>query len=184
MGFVYHDRILNNKSYKNNTQGTHMNIGLGLITILMLFNLPCDAQDKYENPVDGKIYETEKWNVYKPEGYDAKNHEKAHVSIDSVRLLISEYEVDSNIEIEVFAEFITTIRLLAKRILDPVSEDAEILLQVTLHKSSRQDYEVMYQGELSEEILQAFYDGLKDLPELNTLEMDVPFQIHFVIRKP
>lgn len=111
-------------------------------------------------------------------------HEKEHVSIDSVRLLISEYEVDSNIEIEELAEFITTIRLLAERVFDPISEDAEILLQVTLHKTTRQDYEIMYQGEFSEEILQTFNDGLEKLPELNTLELDVPFQIHFVIRKP
>ncbi|MEZ5470147.1 MAG: hypothetical protein R3E90_00055 [Marinicella sp.] len=168
----------------NSQESKFLNTGLRSIIILMIFTLPCGAQDKYENPVDGKTYETDKWNVYKPEGYDAKSHEKEHVSIDSVRLLISEYEVDSNLEIEVLAEFITTIRLLAERIFDPISEDAEILLQVTLHKTSRQYYEVMYQGELSEEILQAFYDGLEDIPELNTLELDVPFQIHFVIRKP
>lgn len=49
-----------------------MNIDLKPVMILMFLSLSCWGQDKYENPVDGKVYETEKWSVYKPKGYDAK----------------------------------------------------------------------------------------------------------------
>lgn len=132
---------------------------------LFLAVSPCFAVETFSNPVDGKVYSTEKWRKYKPDNGVTPCHDK--VCLGDVRLLQSQTEIAERTTAEQIARLIEDSLNAGRRVLASQLDPLEVLVQFTCEPSSHK-VEMAYQGHADEEALQLLYNALGDLPPIAT----------------
>ncbi|WP_462170604.1 hypothetical protein [Pseudoalteromonas xiamenensis] len=136
------------------------------------------AQEEYTNPVDGKTYVAD-WKTYQPDGGVKPKDER--VINSGVRLLSAQSDFEKNTTAEDLAKLIGFIqKVLTKESLG-YKGGGEILLQIELRKEHNPEFKMSYQGELTEDYLQRFYDALESI-DYKTQQSSVTLQVHFVVK--
>jgi hypothetical protein len=148
-----------------------------LFFALWIFSRVVFAQEEYANPVDGKIYVAD-WKTYQPEA--GVKPQSGRIKNAGVRLLSTQAEFEKNTTAEELVKLIGFIQEALTKESEGRKESGEILLQIELRKQEQPNFKMSYQGELTEEHLQRFYDALKAI-EYTTKESAVTLQVHFII---
>jgi hypothetical protein len=130
-------------------------------------------QEKYHNPVDQQTYVAPGgWKTYGPQGSGKPASGK--VDLVDVRLLQSQEEIGAHTTAQELASFVDRAHKAARDVFASYSKPALLLVQFTCVPDSC-PANIAYQGELSRELLQAYYDRLKQLPPLR-VSGEVKFQ--------
>ncbi|HEY0683867.1 MAG TPA: hypothetical protein VGD45_16160 [Steroidobacter sp.] len=119
------------------------------------------------------------WKTYLPEGGIVD--QKGRVTNAGVRLLSSQADFERNTTVQDLARLIGYIQEVLTRAAEPFKEGGEILLQVSLSKDAEPAFEMSFQGDLTTELLQRFYDSLSEI-DARAEQSTVALQIHFVIK--
>jgi len=133
-------------------------IGLSLATAAV------SQESTYHNPVDGKDYVAPGgWGVYHPDGDEKRTPEK--VRLDDVRLLQDQDELASRTTAQELAAFIDAAHQAAAEVFSssPVPTVLQVLFTCMPGKCPPS---IAYQGAPPRELLQAYYNKLKELPPL------------------
>jgi hypothetical protein len=137
-----------------------------------------DAEEVYNNPVDGKKYIAD-WKQYLPEGPVVE--QKGRVINNGVRLLTAETEIGNNVSVNELVSLIKKIEETLVRETNPYKESGELMVQVALSKESNPVFTIAFQGKLNEKLLQSIYEKLK-LIKLNTKRKPFSLQVQFIIK--
>ena len=151
------------------------------VIFLLLPALSGYAQDQtYENPVDKKAYTAPGgWQTYSPEGGVHSSADK--VALDSVRLLQAQQEIQSRTTIEEeLGSFIKLAEFSASEVFSHYEKPATLLVQFTC-TPGRHVVEIASQGEPPQDLLQAYYDKLKNLKPLRVSD-EVKFQLTIKVK--
>ena len=143
--------------------------------ILLVPALSGYAQDEtYHNPVDKKAYTAPGgWQTYSPEGGVRPTADK--VVLDNVRLLQAQAEIANRTTVEELASFIKLVELSATEVFSHYDKAATLLVQFTC-TPGKHVVDIAFQGKPPEDLLQAYYDRLKNLKPLNVSD-EVRFQL-------
>ena len=151
------------------------------ITIFLIFgSLKAIAQDEYHNPVDGKTYTTEEWKKNSPKSPADEN--QLRVQNVGIRLLTLESDVAKNLSVKGLSGFIRNIEVEANSAAGDTKSKGVILLQVSLEPKESPDYKMSFQGDVSQEILQRFYDKLQALAFPIVRVSNVTFQVQLELK--
>jgi hypothetical protein len=150
-----------------------------IIVLLLGFSSQLLAsQEEYGNPIDGKTYVAD-WKTYRPaEGAKPQN---GRVINSGVRLLSTQADFEKNTTAEELAKLIGFIQEVLTKESQGYKSGGEILLQIELRKEGNPEFKMSYQGDLTEDYLQRFYDALESI-EYKTQQSTVTLQVHFVVK--
>lgn len=149
--------------------------------IVVLLSFYCQllaAQEEYSNPIDGKTYVAD-WKTYQPDG--GVKPQDGRVINAGVRLLSTQADFEKNTTAEDLVKLIGFIQEILTKESQGYKGSGEILLQIELRKEDNPKFEMSYQGELTEDYLQRFYDALESI-EYKTQQSSVTLQVHFVVK--
>ena len=144
-----------------------MAIKVSLIFIFIMLVSKVNAYDEYNNPVDGKIYITDKWNTYYPDNYQIKSINR--VNSTEIRLLNTDKQINVNLTVDELSAYIINIEKQANTSINEYKSDGVILLQVSLNPNLKADYKISYKGNIDQKFLSAFYSDLQNInfPKVN-----------------
>jgi hypothetical protein len=151
--------------------------------IAVIFLLPALSgypQDQtYENPVDKKAYTAPGgWQTYSPEGGVHPSADR--VVLDSVRLLQAQEEIQSRTAVEDLASFIKLAQFSASEVFSHYEKPATLLVQFTC-TPGKHIVDIASQGEPPQDLLQTYYDKLKNLKPLRVSD-EVKFQLTIKVK--
>jgi hypothetical protein len=151
-----------------------------VVTFVLLPAFLGHAQDQsYDNPIDKRSYTTRGgWQTYSPEGGVQLSTEK--VVLDSIRLLQAQEEISSRTTTEELSSFIKRAQGAASEVFAHYEKPATLLVQFTC-TPQKHVVDIAYQGEVSPDLLQAYYDKLKNLRPLRVSD-EVKFQLTIKVK--
>ena len=149
-------------------------------SLLLLCALPGHARDQtYQNPVDHKAYTAPGgWQTYAPDG--GVPPASGGAVLDSVRLLQPQEEMAARTTVKELSAFIKLVQSAASEVFYQYDKSASLLVQFTCTPGTHV-VEIAYQGEPSQDLIQAYYDKLKALTPLR-VSGEVRFQIMLKIQ--
>lgn len=150
------------------------------VTFVLLPAFLGHAQDQsYNNPIDKRSYTAPGgWQTYSPEGGVLPSTEK--VVLDSIRLLQAQEEISSRTTVEELSSFVKLAQDSASEVFAHYEKPATLLVQFTC-TPQKHVVDIAYQGEAPPDLLQAYYDKLKNLKPLRVSD-EVKFQLTIKIR--
>jgi hypothetical protein len=135
---------------------------------------PCAKNEVYRNPIDGMVYCVPRgWQAYGPEKSVHPSKEK--VVLGDVRLLQNQYVMTAHTDVAELAAFIKRATTVAADVFAKSNGAAAILVQFSITPTEAV-VEMAAQGEPSQELLQTYYDQLKNLQPLKVSGL-VKFQM-------
>jgi hypothetical protein len=136
------------------------------------------AEETYRNPVDGRTYTAEGgWRTYEPMGGVVESQEK--VSLGTIRLLQDNATIGARTTAEKLAAFIDSAVAAGADVF--ANHTSPITLLVQFHcLPQKHSVRLAYDGNVSDEQLQAFYDRLGSLPPLEVND-EVLFQFSVAV---
>ncbi len=152
---------------------------IGLILSMVISEV--SAGEEYKNPVDGKTYVTEEWKTYHPKNPHKKTEKR--VMNSGIRLLTTEDEIDRNLTVDQLAGYIKAIEEQANITIKGIESSGIVLLQASLNPGAVAEYQMSFQGDLSQEYLQKFYDALQKLNFPKVRVSNVSFQVEFIVKQ-
>ena len=130
--------------------------------------------------VDAKVRFIKK-NECKEENI-AKRELNGAIQAKQINLLSQDKTIFENIAVAQVANFIKTMEYqLSKITLSNFAEKGELMVDVTLHKLSRPTFKIAVSGEVNPQTTDAVNSVLDTLPELNTKEENITFQVYFTV---
>ncbi len=154
------------------------NMRIIIVLLLSFFSQLLVAQEEYTNPVDGKTYVAD-WKTYQPD--EGSKPQDGRVINSGVRLLSAQADFEKNMTAEELAKLIGFIQEVLTKESQDYKGSGEILLQIELRNEDNPEFKMSYQGELTEDYLQRFYDALESI-EYKTQQSSVMLQVHFVVK--
>jgi hypothetical protein len=137
-----------------------------------------ELEEAYRNPVDGKTYSAEGgWRTYEPKSGIVKSEEK--VSLGAVRLLQDNDTIGARTTAAEIAAFIESAVAAGAAVFADHTSPVTLLVQFQC-LPQRHSVKLAYDGDASNEQLQAFYDRLGSLPPLAVSD-EVLFQFSVVV---
>jgi len=136
------------------------------------------AEEEYANPVDGKTYVAD-WKTYQPKG--GVKPQDGRVINSGVRLLSTQADFEVNTTAGDLAKLIGFVQESLAKETEGYKGSGEIILHIELRKEDNPDFKMSYQGELTEDYLQRFYNSLESI-EFKTPKSTVTLQVHFVVK--
>ena len=143
---------------------------------------PLPPDKAYHNPVDGKTYVSEGgWRLYEP---DVPRPEVPgqKVRTKAVRLLMSDDDIAAQTTVIELATFVKEAERLADETFSKSDQEATVLVQFDCIPSGHQ-VRLAYQGEVSQELLQQYYDALKGATKLPVKNDKVVFQLELLVNQ-
>lgn len=136
------------------------------------------SQDETQyNPAETKSYLVPAgWQTYSPEGKPAPRN----VYLDSVRLLQSQDELASRTSVQALAAFIDLAQKAAEEVFASYGKPTVLLVQFTC-VPGKCSPSIGVQGDLPRELLQAYYDKLRQLQALRC-SGEIRFQVTLKVR--
>ncbi|MDP9607533.1 UNVERIFIED_ORG: hypothetical protein J2W38_007358 [Variovorax paradoxus] len=151
----------------------------GLLTSAALASIAAVAQSRYENPVDGKTYETlGQFRTYVPAVPRQPGEHRTTTA--GVTLLVGEAELQSRVKVEELAGFIKAVEARAYPELEKNKAPMALIVQFNCHPG-KCEVKLVSQGNAEKSTLQALYDSLSKLAPLKATG-EVIFQIEFRVR--
>ena len=140
---------------------------------------PCAKDDLYRNPIDETVYCVPGgWQAYGSEKSGQPSKEK--VALGDVRLLQNQYVVAAHTDAAELAAFIERAATVASNVFAKSKNAATLLVQFTISPTETV-VEMAVQGEPPQELLQTYYDQLKNLQPLKVTGL-VKFQMTVKIK--
>lgn len=136
------------------------------------------AQEEYANPVDGRTYVTD-WKTYQSDG--GVKPQDGRVINSGIRFLSTQADFEKNTTAEDLAKLIGFIQEALTKESEGYKGSGEVVLQIELRKEDNPEFKMSYQGELTQDYLQRFYDALESI-EYKTQQSSVTLQVHFVVK--
>jgi hypothetical protein len=137
--------------------------------------------EAYHNPVDGRTYEASGgWQTYKPESPRVGDQGRVKVRADGVRLLTTQEEIVARTAVEDLASFCKGVEHLADQVLGKTDKGFKLLVQFKCVRSGHES-QLAHQGDVSEVLLQEFYDALKAMNKLTVRRGEVSFQVGLTV---
>ncbi len=152
---------------------------LTFLALALLHSAVLAQTSTYENPVDGKEY-TADWETYEPE--TPKNDFDARVAIENVRLLTSQEDLAKRITVESLATYIESLEADLLGLAVGSDDSGKVLLQVELGPEQAPVHQLAYEGSVSTDLLQAYYERISERKEVPTVLGVVSFQLFMVVR--
>jgi hypothetical protein len=152
-----------------------------LFTFALLVPFLLNAEEStYQNPVDGTGYRAN-WKEYAPD----KPIEKpaGPVALKGARLLTDQPTFDRNMTATELAGFIKATQASVASSVGTPTETFAILVDTTITKDSRPQFQMASQGTVSEATLRKISDGFKSLPDLRSKSDPLKYQVQFEITK-
>lgn len=145
--------------------------------------VPCVliAEDStYQNPVDGKAYRAD-WKQYDP--VNPAEKPSGPVIMNGARLLTDQPTFDKNMSVADLAAFIKATQISIASSVEASIETFAILVDTTISKNTRPQFQMASQGDVSEATLQRIVDGFKSLPDIRSKSDTLKYQVEFEIKK-
>ena len=152
-----------------------------IIPLALLF--PClvmGEESTYQSPVDGAEYRAD-WKQYAPAKPSAKS--SGPVELKGARLLTDQPTFDKNMSAADLAAFIKATQVSIVSSVGAPTETFAILVDTTISKAIRPQFQMASQGEVSEATLQKIVDGFKSLPDIRSKSDTLKYQVEFEITK-
>jgi hypothetical protein len=118
--------------------------------------------------------------IYTPEG--GVRPSKGKVDIELVRLLAPQESIDQNVSAERVAAYILRVEKSVAASVPPNAAPFRLDVRVTLSATARPKFDLRYDHEPPQNLLQKIYDDFQKLPDERSKKDPVPFEIDFVIR--
>ena len=143
---------------------------------------PITYGKEYQNPVDQKTYVAEGgWRLYKPDTPRPRMPWQK-VRTKAVRLLMSDDDIAAQTTVMELATFVKEAERLADETFNKSDQEATVLVQFDCIPSGHQ-VRIAYQGEVSQELLQQYYDALKGVTKLPVKNDKVVFQLELLVNQ-
>jgi len=133
----------------------------------------------YKNPIDGRDYIAD-WERYEPE--TPKNDVDSRVAIEKVVLLTAQDDVDRRISVESLATYIEQLEADLLDLEIDYSDHGKVLLQVEMGPEQPPAYTLAYDGSISTDLLQAYYERASSIEDAPGVLGPVSFQLFIVVR--
>lgn len=133
----------------------------------------------YENPVDGKEY-TAEWKTYEPE--TPKNDFDSRVSIENVVLLTSQDDLAKRVTIESLGTYIEQLEADLLELATDYSDHGKVWLQVDIGQEELPAHQLAYDGSITTDLLQAYYEKISKNEDVPAVLGPVSFQLVMVVR--
>jgi hypothetical protein len=135
----------------------------------------------YVSPIDAQAYRAEGgWGAYQPSTAAAASPSPSKVKLAQVRLLTSQDDITARTQVEALASFLREIQGVAERLLGNRDEEFEILLRVAC-KPEGHDVNLSGRGEAPSDVMQGFFEAVKQLPPLPVTDGDVSFEVAMTV---
>lgn len=153
---------------------------LSALAAIALFHCVAVAQTStYESPVDGKEY-TAEWRRYEPD--TRKNDFDARVSIENVVLLTSEQDLSKRVAVEPLADYIERLEADLLELAKDYSDHGRVWLQVDIAQEAPPVHQLAYDGSISPDLLQAYYEEIAKNTGVPEVSGEVSFQLVMIVR--
>jgi len=111
----------------------------------------------YENPEDGNEY-TAEWETYEPE--TPRDDPDSRVSIETVVLLTSQDDLAKRVSVESLGTYIEQLEADLLELATISSDHGRVWLQVDIEKDEPPVHQLAYDGSISTELLQAYFEKI------------------------
>ena len=152
---------------------------LTMFALAILPSVPIAQTSTYENPVDGKEYTTE-WETYEPEL--PKDDLDSRVSIENVVLLTLQEDLAKRVSVESLSTYIEQLETYLLELATDSNDHGKVWLQVEIEQEKPPAYQLAYDGSVSEELLQAYYNRISGNENVPAVLGPVSFQLVMVVR--
>jgi hypothetical protein len=133
----------------------------------------------YVSPIDARAYRAEgSWNAYPENAGDAGPAPR--VNIRHVRVLTSEEELAARTSVHELVAFCDRIRRCAEQVIGDRDDAAELLLRLQC-TSQGHGVHLSGRGEVPQDVMQAFFEAIKQLAGLPIREGEVSFEIELTV---
>ncbi len=146
-----------------------------------LCSITSQAAEVYHDPVDGKDYVADKWVKYTPDD-SSQSPEIDSAKVDyEIRLLSAQSDFEE-INAPTLSNYIRSIERILNKQVDKYGGNGQIITQIELNSIDNPKFSISRQGNISEKLLQNYYDEIKKLPPLKSKTKKLTFQITFNIK--
>lgn len=152
---------------------------LAVPALALLHSVAIAQTSTYENPVDGKEY-TAEWRTYEPD--TPKNDLDARVSIENVVLLTSQQDLEKRVAVESLANYFEQFEADLLELATDYSDHGRVLLQVEIGQEATPVYQLAYEGSISTDLLQAYYEKITKNTDAPKVHGPVSFQLVLIVR--
>jgi hypothetical protein len=134
----------------------------------------------FHNPVDKKIYVAPGgWKTHQPE-VPPPDDPRRMVKPEQVRLLTSEADMAARTDVLAVAAFLREAERLADVLFGSSGKQFRVMVQFTC-KPAGHEVKLAHQGDVAQELLQAYYEALAAANKLPVRDGEVSFQLELSV---